>query len=93
MIYAFAYMNTADPETLAAYRKQAADALARHGGKVVAFAADPTVLEGDLPAPDSAVIFCFPDRDAALAWIGDPALQEIHALRRKGAQSTIFLLG
>lgn len=93
MIYAFAYMNTADPETLAAYRKQAADALTRHGGQVVAFAASPTVLEGDLPAPDSAVIIAFPDRAAAMAWIGDPELQEVHALRRKGAESTVFLMG
>lgn len=90
MIHAFAHMNTAGAGMLAAHRKRAGEALARHGGRVVAFAASPTVLEGALPAPDSAVIIAFPDRAAALARIGDPELQEVHALRRGGQRARCF---
>ncbi|PWE29912.1 DUF1330 domain-containing protein [Maritimibacter sp. 55A14] len=93
MIYALVQMKVVDTDKLAAYREKAGAALARHGGKLEAASPGPTVLEGGRAAPDIAGILSFPDRDAALAWIGDPALQEVHELRRGGADSSIILIG
>ncbi len=93
MIYAFVALKIANPDMLAAYRDRAADALAAHGGSVVAASKGTTALEGTPPLPDMAAILSFPDRAAAEAWISDPALAEIHALRRGVGQSDITLLG
>ncbi|MGJ8534075.1 MAG: hypothetical protein ACSHYC_17960 [Alphaproteobacteria bacterium] len=34
----------------------------------------------------------FPDSDSALAWLNDPELANVHALRNKDSKSTIVLL-
>ena len=93
MIYAYASLTVTDPEKLAAYRGHAADALAKHGGQLAAAGADFTVLDGAPNQPNVAAIMTFPDRDAALGWINDPELADIHALRRGAGQSDILLLG
>ena len=92
MTHAFVHLRITDREALAAYREKAVAALARHGGSVVQ-AGPASVLEGTLPAPDAGAVLHFPSAEAARAWIIDPTLAEVHALRNKGAQSTVFLLG
>ncbi len=93
MVYATLYMTIDTPEKLAAYREKAADALTKHGGTLVAAGREPLSLEGSLTAPDLAGVLSFPDRDAALAWINDPELQSVHALRRGAGDSSIILVG
>ena len=90
--HAIATMKITAPETLAAYREKAAQALARHGGSVLQASAKLDLIEGDAGLPDAAALLAFPDRDAALAWINDPELASVHALRRGGGQSSIILL-
>jgi uncharacterized protein (DUF1330 family) len=51
------------------------------------------VIEGTVAAPSVAVIVTFPDRDAAKAWINDPELSEVHALREGSGVSNIILCG
>lgn len=92
MTHAFVHLRITDPAALAAYREKAAAALARHGGSVLQ-AGPVRVLEGTLPAPDAGAVLHFPTPEAARAWIADPDLAEVHALRNKGADSTVFLLG
>lgn len=93
MIHAVAKMTIKDPEMLAAYRAQAAQALSRHGGAVVTATPNPTMLEGDGPAPNMMALLSFPDRDAALSWINDPELAPVHAKRNAAGQSEILLIG
>lgn len=93
MIYALAQLQVTDPDTLAAYRAKAAEALARHGGRVEQASATLTLLEGARALPDTAALLSFPDRAAALAWAEDPSLQAVHALRRGAGVSDILLLG
>lgn len=93
MIYAYVDLKITDPESLAAYRDKAGAALARHGGAVLAASRAATALDGAPDLPDLAAILTFPDRDAAQAWIGDPDLAEVHALRRNAGRSDIVLLG
>ncbi|WP_298816008.1 DUF1330 domain-containing protein [uncultured Roseibium sp.] len=91
-IQALAMITVTDKETLGAYRKKAADALAKHGGSVVAADPEPLVLEAAIDTPNIAALLSFPDTKAAQAWHADPDLAEIHALRNKGGKSTIIVL-
>ncbi len=90
--HAIVALQITEPESLAAYRDKAADALAKHGGAVLQASRELELIEGDADLPDICAILAFPDRDAALAWINDPALQDVHALRRGSGRTVITLL-
>lgn len=85
-------ITVTDKEALGTYREKAPEALARHGGSVIAADPAPTVLETAGETPDIAALLSFPDAEAAQAWISDPELSEIHALRNKGGKSTIVVI-
>jgi uncharacterized protein (DUF1330 family) len=93
MIYAFAKLTVTNPDKMAAYREKAGEALSKHGGKVEAASGAVTTLDGNPSLPDIAALLSFPDADAAHAWINDPSLAEVHALRRGAGASDIVLLG
>ena len=90
--FAIATLRVKNPETLAAYREKAADALARHGGSVAQASTELSLIEGTGPLPDGVAVLSFPDREAARAWINDPELASTHALRTQGADTQITLL-
>lgn len=90
--YAVAYIKTVrDADKFAAYRERAAEALARHGGRVASATRSPARLEGDLATPDVIAMLEFPTPEAAHAWHADPELAEVHDLRRGGLDITIFV--
>ncbi|MBO6511757.1 MAG: DUF1330 domain-containing protein [Roseibium sp.] len=91
-VQALAMITVTDRESLGAYREKAAEALAKHGGSVVAADPAPLILEAAVDKPDMAALLSFPNADAAKAWREDPALADIHALRNKGGKSTIVVL-
>ena len=93
MIYAYAQLTVTDPDSFAAYREKAAEALARHGGQVMQASGDLTTLDGNPEVPNVAAILGFETRDGALGWIKDPELADTHALRRGAGKSEIVLLG
>lgn len=93
MIYAYAKLTVSNPDALTKYRALAGEALARHGGKVEQGSGEAIALDGQPDLPDVAAILSFPDKPSALAWINDPDLVEIHALRRSAGGSDIVLLG
>lgn len=90
--YAQVTITLKDPETFAKYRELAGPALAKHKAKPLAVSKESNIIEGDGPAPDVAVILEFPDRAHAEAWINDPELAEVHALRNAGGNSRIVLM-
>jgi uncharacterized protein (DUF1330 family) len=81
-----------DAEVFAAYRAKGGAALAKHGGQPIAGGPEIEVLEDTGAGPSTCLIVAFPDAEAARAWINDPELAEVHAMRRDGAQTTILLL-
>lgn len=93
MIYALFKADVKRPEALAAYRDQAGTALAKHGGKVEQATPSASALDGAPSLPDVAALLSFPDKSAALAWINDPDLADLHDLRRSAGQTEILLLG
>ena len=93
MIYAVVTLTVTEPETFAAYAEQAGPAMAKWGAKPFAMSTSPTRLEGDMTLPGRVVILAFPDRDAALGWIADPDIADVHALRRASGTCDIVLVG
>ncbi|WP_417684572.1 DUF1330 domain-containing protein [Roseibium sp.] len=91
-VQALALITVTDKEVLGKYREVAGQALAKHGGKVIAGDPAPTVLEAAFEAPTLAALLSFPSVEAAKAWREDPALGDIHALRNSGGKSTIVVL-
>ena len=79
-------------ETMRQYREVAADALAKHGGKIIVPPTPPERIEGGADAPQAIVLLSFPDGNSARAWRDDPELQDVHALRHAGADISFFLL-
>jgi uncharacterized protein (DUF1330 family) len=93
MIYATVHLTVTNPETFATYAQKAGPALEKWGAKPVAMSTEPTRLDGEGPLPGRVVLLSFPDREAALGWINDPALAEVHALRRASGEISTILIG
>lgn len=87
-------MNVTAPETLAEYRAVAAAALQKHGGAVTAASPAPAALDpnGGGAAPGMLAVLSFPDKAAAEAWMNDPALAEVHALRNAAGTGQFWVL-
>ena len=90
--YALVTLTITNPDSFAAYREQAGAALDKHGGAAMEVSRAPEVIEGDAPNPSVAVILTFSDREAAKAWINDPELKTVHALREGSGTSQIVLM-
>jgi uncharacterized protein (DUF1330 family) len=93
MIYAVVQLTVTDPDAFKAYAEKAGAALAKYGAKPEAMTTAPTRIEGNAALPDRVVLLTFPDKEAALGWINDPELQDVHALRRASGTCDITLIG
>ncbi len=91
-IQAIAMITVTDREALGAYREKAADALARHGGSVIAADPEPLVLEAAIDAPNMVALLSFPTPDAAKAGIATRPLPMCTPFGNKGGKSTIVVL-
>lgn len=90
--YAIVTLTINDKKSLADYRALAGAAMAKHQAQALHVSPEPTVIEGSDPAPDLVVILTFPDRDHAMAWINDPEIANVHALRKSSGTSRIVLM-
>ena len=91
-VYALALLAVTDKEKLGRYREGAADALAKHGGRVVQATPEPVVLEAAHSDPNTAALLAFPSIDDAKNWRADTALSALHGLRNAAGASTIVIL-
>lgn len=92
MIHAIVRLTVEKPAVFEGYAAKAGAGLAKWGAAPVAVTAAPELIEGKGPLPGRIVILSFPDRQAALGWINDPELAEVHALRRASGPGEIALL-
>ena len=79
-------------ERMAGYVAVAADALVKHGGKIVVPPKAPEKIDGDAEAPTAIVVLSFPNATSAHAWRDDPELASVNAMRREGADISFFLI-
>lgn len=92
MAYVYVNLVLEDVEKMAVYREKAGAALQKHGAKPLVSTPSQRVLEGRRDETGIGVILEFESAEAAKAWIEDPELQEVHALRRAAGQCAITLL-
>lgn len=80
-----------EPEAFMDYARRIPAFIERHRGRYVVRGARPTVMEGDR-APDRMVILEFETRQNAEAFLGDPAAQDLFAVRHRSTRSNLILL-
>ncbi|MDE4063568.1 DUF1330 domain-containing protein [Phaeobacter gallaeciensis] len=92
-VYAYVNLPITNPDSFAAYREKAGAALAKHGVRVVTSSPQQRVIEGSRDETGVGVILEFDSTEAALGWINDEELKEVHGLRQAAGNGAITLLG
>ena len=91
-LYALNLFDLADNEDYLAYSRRSPDAVARHGGRVVALgkhARHPAQL-GDTEPRQALVLVEWRDREAFDGFLADPELADLHPLRENGTRRYIW---
>jgi len=65
--------------------------IARHGGRYIVQGTVPTPIEGDW-TPERMVILEFPSRQHATAFLNDPEIQDLFAIRHRTTTSRLVLV-
>lgn len=89
--YVVAIVDITDPEGYKEYVAGVLPTVTAHGGRFVARAPSPELLEGG-PAPSRAVVLEFPTTDAARAWHASEAYAPLKAMRQRCSRGTFLLL-
>jgi uncharacterized protein (DUF1330 family) len=89
--FLFDNVEVHDPDALARYAQQASKLVAEHGGRYLAAAVAPEVIEGD-PGLTSVVLIEFPDAGSARAWYESPAYRPLKELRRRAVRNNAVLI-
>jgi len=90
--YVVVQLAPKDQPTLDEYFKVGGAAVKKHGGQPIAGGPNAEVLEDNGGGIPAKVLLSFPDAESAHAWMNDPELAEVHALRRNGGHTTMTLL-
>jgi len=91
-LYALNLFDLADNADYLAYSRRSPEAVARHGGRVVAlgkYARHPAEL-GDSEPRQALVLVEWRDRDAFDSFLADPELAHLHPLRENGTHRYIW---
>jgi uncharacterized protein (DUF1330 family) len=89
--FLFDNVEVHDPAALSRYAADASKLVAEHGGRYLAAAVEPEVVEGD-PGLRSVVLIEFPDGESARAWYDSPAYAPLKELRRQAVRNNAVLI-
>ncbi len=89
--FLFDNVEVRDPAALARYAEQVGKLVAEYGGRYLAAAVAPEVVEGD-PDLTSVVLIEFPDADSARAWYQSPAYRPLKELRHRAVRNNAVLI-
>lgn len=89
--YVIGELHVHDPETLKEYRDKVLETVEAFGGRFLARAGDPLLLEGDEPL-GLPVIIEFDSQENALAWWDSPQYKAIHGIRLRSTVSRIIFV-
>ena len=73
------------------YTAKAGSTIKAHQGRVIAFAEEPKVVEGQIDHPRTVIVE-FPSMEAFRAWYDSPEYQEILPLRLKSTPGTLIVV-
>jgi len=91
-VYVIAEMKWKGTSWLPGYLEVVPDLVRKHGGSYIVQTGEIERLEGTREATDGIVILEFPDREAALGFMNDPAYQQPKATRLKNTHSETILV-
>nr|WP_087573274.1 DUF1330 domain-containing protein [Sphingomonas sp. CDS-1] len=66
--------------------------VAAYGGRYLALASPPELMEGERAAPDTLAVFDFPSAEAVRTFLACPEYQPYAEARRVGAKTQIYML-
>lgn len=89
--YLIGMVEVTDPSWLAEYSEKVQKQFAEIGAKYHVRSTKIESLEGDKPAPMSAVIIEFPSMEVAREWYNSDEYQALVALRQQGATADLWL--
>ncbi len=92
-LYALNLFDLADNDDYLAYSRRSADAVSRHGGRVVALgklSADAPVQQGDTAPREAMVLVEWESRESFQAFLDDPGNEDLHPLRENGTRNYLW---
>lgn len=89
--YALVTLVVKDQAKLADYLKVGGPAVMKHEGKAIAGGPQAQALQTP-HGETKGVVLEFPSADHITAWLDDPELADVHALRNEAADTTILSL-
>ncbi len=90
-IYALNLFDLADNDDYLGYSRRSAEAVGSYGGRVIALGHHGADIEpGETTAREAIVLVEWPSYEALQAYQDDPALADLHPLRRDGTQRYLW---
>ena len=89
-LYAFNLFDLADNDLYSRYSRRSPEAVAKHGGRVVALGRLDEALAGDAEPRGVMILVEWPSREAFRAFLDDPELVDLHPLREDGTQNYLW---
>lgn len=91
-VYALNLFDLADNDEYLAYSRRSAEAVAAHGGRVVALGRFREAAEGDIEPRQVLVLVEWESRDAFQGYVDDPELADLHPHREDGTANYVWHL-
>ena len=91
-VYALNLFDLADREEYLAYSRRSAQAVAEHGGQVLALGRFGESVTGDIAPRQVLILVELESRAAFESYINDPDLADLHPHRVRGASSYVWHL-
>jgi uncharacterized protein (DUF1330 family) len=91
-LYALNLFDLANNDLYRQYSRRSADAVGKHGGRVVALGQLNRVQEGEpgVPARQAMVLVEWPSQESFQAFLDDPEHADLHPLREDGTRNYLW---
>jgi uncharacterized protein (DUF1330 family) len=89
-LYALNLFDLAQNDLYRLYSRRSPEAVARHGGRVVALGRLDEALAGDAGPRHIMILVEWPSREAFRAFLDDPDLTDLHPLREEGTRNYLW---
>ena len=89
-LYALNLFDLADNDLYRRYSRRSPEAVAKHGGRVIALGRLEDALAGDAEPRRVMILVEWPSREAFDAFLGDPEHAELHPLREGGTENYLW---
>jgi uncharacterized protein (DUF1330 family) len=89
-LYALNLFDLADNDLYVQYSRRSPEAVAKHGGRVVALGLLDDTLAGDAEPRRVMILVEWPSRESFRAFLDDPELTDLHPLREGGTRNYLW---